>query len=391
MNRKLALIAVCLLACSRERPRTTDQLAAQVASARRQASEARSRHDTRQADKLGKRIEKLASYRAELCASSPPGCDQVDNDLVEAHRLVRLAQEDEMLKDRMGSLTVRGYRAGRATMLAGLCRALAAACEQPEPSAGAAQGMVSEAARLGELLVSLADGRGDGGVALSRAETAVRLRTLADRPPAELQALLALGWIAAGKPRLALVETETPSSDPHVGPILTGLRAFALSSDGLSALAYEESQRVDAAALGLPAGGQWLAGLHVMMAYAQFRDRDLRGADHQLALALRAWPDCPLEHFWQSETLLAEHKYAEAAADLDSRRDKVPVWLVAMLVERAQQVRQQKGEAGQLFVDPIFISRLVARSLTETGQAATASQITRTCDGARSLVQRLGL
>ncbi|MCO5164906.1 MAG: hypothetical protein M9894_00865 [Planctomycetes bacterium] len=415
MHRRLLLVALTFAAalsgCPDAGPRyaSPDEARAAAAAARDEALAARDARDPARAQEAADRAQD-ALRQAEALAGAAP-VDTTTSPLGEVRRAAReardLAQEaDERarLEAQRAGLVARAYRAGRAAALAGSFTALGRAARQADARGlDALPEQIRDAALAAGRWAEATTGRAprpDG--APDWAGVAADMDALAAAPPRGVGVSLTLGFLALGRPRLALLEADAldpaAAADPTERLALHLLRGLALNGAGYRRLALLEVEAgLDGSGLrGVEVGGltvsaaQLLGGAHLVLAALHLREEDHAAADRELALALRAWPESPVATYLTGERLLASGERERAAASLEAAVEgegEDAEWLAAQLAARARGIRDGTVDADDgLLGDPAFLARLALHALWKAAERSPqAARARAEADRARAL------
>ncbi len=293
----------------------------------------------------------------------------------EAVRYAELAEEEQALADKIGSLKARGYRLARkaALKLAFAVMSLAVDKAGADGYAALSENQKSAVDRAMKMTGNpkLADGSPDWKAA------SAKLAAFGDAPPAEVNLMLALGYLLMSQDDLALVEAAMVNPDDAADPRerlgCQVLRGLACHLNGMPRLAMRE---FEAAGEGGPASGpEFSAGICLLRATLYVSDKDFRAADLEIVKATKIWPNNPVTVILTGEVMVGEGKYEKAAVTLeDFLRDKgvdPDPWLIQHVEKRAREIRDKKGEAEPL----VFSSRFLCEvALYYIGQAAKTSE-----------------
>jgi tetratricopeptide (TPR) repeat protein len=318
----------------------------------------------------------------------------------EVRRIHRLGTERHKLADLMGSLKVRGYRAGRTLAVPKLLSVLAAGARQAAVTElEHLPKLVRETAELGAALVGPPAATANTAPSSSKVDwlaVAARLDSWNTAEPADFPLALALGYTALGETGFALVELDRvdPSrlSEPEQAALVPLARAFVFSRLGFTELAAHEAAHISGDD---EAGRQMLAAVHAVLAYNYAAEKDWKQMDRELAQAVRIWPDNPLVVFLSGERLLADGRKEQALETLARAAAGSEVqWLAPALEKRIREVRDSDGEVPPLLLDNGFIVKCAMHSIimqakqTEAGRKVsnflTTSQLLPSALGNRS-------
>ncbi|MBX3466993.1 MAG: hypothetical protein KF878_08855 [Planctomycetes bacterium] len=407
----LVVTAAALLGCPDGRPRyaTSEEARAAAAAARDEARAARDARDAERALKAAtlaedalRQAEALAGAAPVDSATTPLG--EVRRAAREARDLAREADERARLEAQRAGLVARAYRPARAAALGGSFTALAHAARQADAKGlEALPEQVRDAALAAGRWAEEATGRAprpDG--APDWAGIAADMDALAAAPPRGIGVSLTLGFLALGRPTLALLEADAldpaAAADPLERLALHLLRGLALNGAGYRRLALLEVEAgLDGSGLqGVEVGGltvsgaQVLGGAHLALAAFHLREEDHAAADRELALALRAWPESPVATYLTGEQLLASGERERAAASLEAAvagGGEDAEWLAAQLAARARGIRDGTVDADDgLLGDPVFLARLALHALWKAAERSPeAARVRAEADRARAL------
>jgi tetratricopeptide (TPR) repeat protein len=218
------------------------------------------------------------------------------------------------------------------------------------------------------------------------ADTPVRLRALAAKPPERVGLLLAAGLLLSGQNRLAWVEAEQCGAGLSSDEVLVArcIRAWAMSNDGMPRLAAEDlEQALASSELKAGLGQEQLGSVHFLLACMHAHERRYAEADREFVIAVQTWPDNPAVVFVTGERLAADGQYEKAAQSLEkSAQGTRQQWLAEILAARAREIRDGKSDARSLIADPKLLLEVTIRGLTESGKDALAATIAKWRDAA---------
>lgn len=411
----LIVTAVALLGCPDAGPRyaTSDEARDAAAAARDEARAARDARDAARALKAAglaedarKQAEALAgpAPAAEVGSGTPAAVLEARRAAREARDLAQEADERARLEAQRAGLVARAYRPARAAALGGSFTALAHAARQADAKGlDALPEQVRDAALAAGRWAEGTTGRAprpDGTP--DWAGVAADMDALAAAPPRGVGVTLTLGFLALGRPTLALLEADAldpaAADDPVERLALHLLRGLALNGAGYRRLALLEVEAgLDGSGLqGVEVGGltvsgaQVLGGAHLALAAFHLREEDHAAADRELALALRAWPESPVATYLTGEQLLASGERERAAASLEAAvagGGEDAEWLAAQLAARARGIRDGTVDADDgLLGDPAFLARLALHALWKAAERSPeAARVRAEADRARAL------
>jgi hypothetical protein len=380
------VLAVAATSCS-VKPAELRQRAIQAESEALHAFEHR---EPEAAERAASRAEAAATRLEEQAESGPMSDAEVGTLLREtraaagsARTYAQLADEERQSRERLASLKLKAYRGARATLcdygFAGLSPAA-------EHFAGAGSNSLSSAeqqmAMLAWSVIKLVEdvppttnGAPDWG------HVAADLRAWSKDPPPGLGMFLAAAFALNGLTDFALSELESvaPSSlsTTNARALYHLERSVLFAVHGWDRTAARE---LDQALRFAPEGWnglgstQAVALIHVWRAGAALQRKDLLGADREIAIAIKVWPDSPVMAFITGETMAANGQWAKAADSLEARAaDTRQAWLAKRLAQRARELRDTQGTAPPLFSDPAFVMELAIHVLAKSASDLAAA------------------
>lgn len=219
---------------------------------------------------------------------------------------------------------------------------------------------------------------------------------IGSKPPQIFSALFALAFLLAGRNQLALYEIEMVGPEaaktPDEKSAYHVLRGVTLSMNGLPNLGAEQMEKGVAAGNqdAKKVGPQWLAAVHMLLAWNYISQRELKKADLEIVRATQAWPDNPVAVFLTGERLAADGQYEEAADSLEkATKGTKHEWLAKKLSARAREVRDKKGAAEPLFFDTGFMCNVMAVCVAEGTEEKAPKQLKGVVRAARWLSNKL--
>ncbi|MCX5684722.1 MAG: hypothetical protein NT049_13685 [Planctomycetota bacterium] len=310
-----------------------------------------------------------------------------------AARFTELAEEEQSLSEKTGSLKLKAYRAARGPALKVVFAGLALAAERAGPGYDLLGQRDKALADLAEMLAD--DLKRPNGKPDWRA-IAARMKAYGDNPPPRVGMLLAVAYTLAAFDDLALAEADLLKpeqfTDPQEKLGCRFVRGFVLQARGMPRLASRELDAVtgpEAAKEGLSGKPEFMAGVHLLLAYMAAQERDYRRADIEIMRATRIWPNNPVGVLLTGEVMVAEGRYEKAAGTMeDGLREAgvdVDPALVQLIQKRAREIRDKKGEAQPLFTDKRFLSELAIRYIWQAARSSKpAKRLEEFVDSARS-------
>ena len=407
---KQSLIFVCVvllaatLPCGCSREESLPDGPALKAYAEKARDEARTASEARdpKAARLAADRAKAAKEKAEKQASASPEADraaaqelamQVTAVARVAAGFAELAEEEQSLAEKTGSLKLRAYRAARGPALMIVFSGLALAAERAGPGYDSLSQRDKSLADLAELLaedLKRPDGKPDWPA------VAARMKVCGDNPPPRVGLLLAIAYALSAFDDLALAEADLLKpelfTDPQEKLGCRFVRGFVLQARGMPRLASRELDAItgpDADKEGLSGRPEYMAGAHLLLAYMAAEERDYRRADIEIMRATKIWPNNPVGVFLTGEVMVAEGRYEKAATTMeDALREAgvdVDPELIQFVQKRAREIRDKKGEAEPLFADKKFLSELAVRYIWQAARTSKPAQrLKEFVDSARS-------
>ena len=276
------------------------------------------------------------------------------------------ADERQQRRDSLGGLKAKAYRGARGLVIRGLCSAAAFGAEKAAASSTNDLTVGDwNLTRDARKLVALTEDTFAGGTngPANWTNVATSLRQWATNPPPEANVSLALSLLGSGQRDLALVEVElmTTNGMTSTNALLLhhGTRALVYSLQGWSWLAASEVELFAAAAPGsdYPVGGEnALALVHGFLAVEALTKQDWRKADKHISDCVRISPTNFVTVYLTGERLAANGDWEKAAQSLEAGAANTPdSWLAGRLAERARALRDGKGSARSMVLDPKFL------------------------------------
>jgi hypothetical protein len=299
-----------------------------------------------------------------------------------AARFAEVAEEEQLLAEKIGSLKVRAYRAARGPALKIVFSGLALAAERAGPGYDSLGEQEKALAGLAEVFaedLKRPSGKPDWPA------IAARMKAFGDNPPPRVGLLLAVAYVLLACDDLALAEADLLKPDMFTDPQeklgCRFVRGFVLQARGMPRLASRELEAIDetdAAKEGLSGRPEFMAGAHLLLAYMAAQERDYRRADVEIMRATKIWPNNPVGVFLTGEVMVAEGRYEKAAKTMeDAFREAgvdVDPELVQLVQKRAREIRDKKGEAEPLFADKQFVTELAVRYIWQTARTSKPAQ-----------------
>lgn len=282
-----------------------------------------------------------------------------------------LAREEGERRERLASIKARAYLASRGALLQGLCAAAAHATERA--SSQGTNDLTLLDLRMAEsagLIAGLFQGW-DQELETAEPDWAaitLQLRQWSTNPPVEANAFLSMALLTVGQRDLALVEVETMRTNdvatPNGAMLHHGARAFVYVLQGWDRLAIQEAEKLAAVAPQSDyavSGTDLVALAHVMIAGDAILKHEWLKADRSIAEAVRLSPDNQVVVFMTGERLAANGEWEKAAESLEaSAQGSGDEWLAQKLAQRARELRDGRGSADRLVMDPEFLFEVSA-------------------------------
>jgi hypothetical protein len=391
-----ALLAATLLCgCSRKEPLPDGPaLKAYAEKARDEARTASEAKDPKAARRAADRA-KAAKEKAEKQEAGAAEADraaaqelamQVTAVARVAARFAEVAEEEQSLAEKTGSLKLKAYRAARGPALKIVFSGLALAAERAGPAYDSLSEQEKNRADLAKSLAELVaedlkrpDGKPDWPA------IAARMKAVADNPPPRVGLLLAVAYVLLACDDLALAEADLLKpemfADPQEKLGCRFVRGFVLQARGMPRLASRELDAItgpEADKEGLSGKPEYMAGAHLLLAFIAAQEKDFRRADIEIMRATKIWPNNPVGVFLTGEVMVAEGRYEKAATTMeDAFREAgvdVDPELIQFVQKRAREIRDKKGEAEPLFTDKQFLTELAVRYIWQTARTSKPAQ-----------------
>ena len=389
------LAAICLCGCSRKESLPDGPaLKAYAEAARDEARTACEAKDPKAA-RLAADRAKAAKEKAENQASVSAEPDraaaqelaiQVTAVARVAAGFAELAEEEQSLAEKTGSLKIKAYRAARGPALKVVFTVLALAAERAGPAYDSLSEQEKNRADLAKSLAEFLaedlkrpDGKPDWPA------IAARMKACGDDPPPRVGMLLAIAYALSAFDDLALAEADLLKperlTDPQEKLGCRFVRGFVLQARGMPRLASRDLDAItgpEAEKEGLSGKPEFMAGAHLLLAYMAAQERDFRRADIEIMRAAKIWPNNPVAVFLTGEVMVAEGRYEKAAKTMEDALREAGVDLDPELVQfvqkRAREIRDKKGEAEPLFTDKQFLTELAVRYIWQTARTSKPAQ-----------------
>lgn len=377
-----------------------------VAKARAAADVKSARKEFAASEKSIEALRKLAAADAALQKSLA----EVEPVHANARVELEFAEEEQTVRDTLNSYKAKAYRAARAVTLRGVCESLALACEEANrtPATAPATTSPSLTSRLHDSVLQSAalavalDGcttnrplRADGTP--DYPAIAAAMRAMGKSPPPELGLLLGLGFLITGRDDLALIEisavdpTTLRSPEHRLGRgMLHGAILRIMNCDRL-ALAQIEAVAPGQSAEGAAFGPEAQAAVHLMLAAMCAMDKDYDRMDLEMVRASRVWPNNPVTVFLTGERLLAEGKPEAAAGSLEhyvASKGHDATW-ARLIAERARQLRDEKGAARPLLMDPKLRLAIISHYAASYAERESGQALARMLKAGNDFAQRV--
>ena len=314
-----------------------------------------------------------------------------------AARFAELAEEEQSLAEKTGSLKLKAYRAARGPALKIVFSGLALAAERAGPGYDSLSEREKDFADLAKSLAEwLADDLKRPSGKPDWPAIAARMKSCGDNPPPRVGMLLAVAYALMAFDDLALAEADLLKpemfTDPQEKLGCRFVRGFVLQARGMPRLASRELDAItgpEADKEGLSGKPEFMAGAHLLLAYMAAQERDYRRADIEIMRATKIWPNNPVGVFLTGEVMVAEGRYEKAATTMeDAFREAgvdVDPELIQFVQKRAREIRDKKGEAEPLFADKRFLSELAVRYIWQAAKTSKpAKRLKEFVDSARS-------
>ncbi len=381
------LMVILLSGCAK----TPEDLLRAAKSARDEAQKAAERQDATAAGHAAQRAESAVTQLKRLAESRKPQATNAQQLLGEAQIAARsardhakLADEETQLRKRLASLKLKAYRSARSLVLSySLTPAALTAEKAAKNGTNSLSSLEQTLAEHAWNLVSLiterpaqADGSPDWPSA------AADLRAWSTNPPIEFTAFLEISLLLLGCTDFALAELEAVDASRLVGTndlkLYHAGRALIYALEGWDRAAGREMEifsRLSPQESGKMEGNQVVAVFHGMLAVDALSKRELARADEEIARCLSAWPENPVAVFLTGERLAASGEWIKAADSLEARAAGTPdEWLAQRLAQRARDLRDGKGSAKALVLDPVFLLEVAARATAKTARDFAVAQ-----------------
>jgi hypothetical protein len=374
-----AVMMVIAAGC-RAKPDELRHQAIQAAAAARAAFEHR---EPEAAERAASRAQEAATQLEEQVragrlpsAEAPRLAQEARAAADSARNYAQLADEERQSRDRLASLKFRAYRSARASLSSYAFGGLAPAADHfaqagTNPPSSAEQQVAQLAWSIAKTVGDLpptTNGAPDWG------SVAATLRAWSKDPPPSMGMFLAAAFALNGLTDFALSELESVDASQVAstnGKAMYHLeRSVLFAAHGWDRTAARElNLALQLAPEGWCGVGstQAVALIHVWRAGAALQRKELLRADEEIAAALKVWPQNPMLEFLTAEKLAGAGDWAKAADGLEARAaDTRDEWLAKRLAQRAQELRNAKGDIPSLFADPTFLLELGSHALNES-------------------------
>jgi TfoX/Sxy family transcriptional regulator of competence genes len=372
-----------------------------------QAQQAFEQHDAERAARAAARAEEaLEKLKAQANAGKLTGPDaktlieETRTAAVSARNYAQLAWEEQECRKRLAGLKLRVYQGARDTVCGYALRSLAPAAEQAlgadTNSLSAVQRQLAwlawNVAVLAGERVPLSNGAPDW------AGAAADLRAWGTNPPPKLGLFLAGTFALNGFTDLALSEIESAdlsrlsATNTRCWYHLERGALYALNGwDRTAARELDQAMQLSPNGWNGLGTTQAVAVFHFWLADHAIQRKHFLQADHEIALAAKAWPGNPLTPFLDGERLTVVCDWAKAAEALEAQaaasKDE---WLARHLSQRAHEIREREGNVTPLFSDPAFIVQVVLHAAGESAQDSIAlKRVQDFIESAKGFGQRL--
>jgi hypothetical protein len=286
----------------------------------------------------------------------------------EARQWADLAVEEKRCSDTLKSLKASAYRTARKGAVLAIFQGLALAADQaakkkpdelPEQIQSAAR-LASNMARDYGTRPPLPDGSTDWpGIAED-------MRAFSKTPPADLGLALVVGFIGFKQPGLALIELEDVpaetlnSTERKVAHrCLKGLTYRFNNCPRKAAREFDQLKASEGEELGKTSGPEIEAGLYALIGSYHLSEKNTVEADRWFMRAGQACPNSPLMVYLTGERIVADGEWEKAADSLEAHaKTEEGKWVAGLIAQRARQIRDQKGDAPPLIMDPGFLCDL---------------------------------